>query len=101
MFCREIDGKTSYEYGIASRLVKNGTALDEATKIAEQLSGFPQACLRTDMQSALRQWNLREKEALRMEFNNGLVALKEDGFEGAQRFAQGEGRHGSFEFKKK
>jgi hypothetical protein len=58
---------------------------------------FPQACLRADRLSALRQWDLPEEEAIANEMSGGLeVIASGETLSGAKRFASGIGRHGNF-----
>jgi hypothetical protein len=46
--------------------------------------------------SAYEQYDLTFEQAMANEFKHGLAALKEETTAGAQRFAGGAGRHGSF-----
>ena len=63
--------------------------------LAEQLAGFPQATMNADRMSAYQQWNLPLHHALHQEWLRGKACIAE-GLEGAGRFADGQGRHGSF-----
>ena len=74
-----------------------GDALSTAIALANEIAAFPQACLRNDRASALAQWDLTETEAIESEVRFGLETLRSgETISGAQRFAQGEGRHGEF-----
>ena len=74
-----------------------GRALDAAVELGEQLAAFPQACLRNDRASALAQWSMSPEQALRAEFALGLETLQSgETLAGAQRFSDGQGRHGRF-----
>ena len=84
------------DFGLANRVVPTGTARAEAERLARELSGFPQTCLRNDRLSAQHQAGLDEQEAMRFELEVGLESLASDGRSGADRFAAGEGRHGLF-----
>ena len=53
--------------------------------------------MRADRLSALTQWEHALPLALAREFDGGLEALREEGVEGAAKFAGGAGRHGHFE----
>jgi enoyl-CoA hydratase len=65
--------------------------------LAKEIARFPQACLRADRLSALRQWDLPEEEAIANEIRGGLeVIASGETLEGAKRFASGTGRHGAF-----
>jgi enoyl-CoA hydratase len=62
--------------------------------LAESLTMLPQAALRGDRLSMLEQWDLGRDAAIANEVAHGLRALSE-GFEGAEKFAEGAGRHGA------
>jgi enoyl-CoA hydratase len=72
-----------------------GESLTAAHRLAEEIAAFPQVCMRADRDSAFRQWDLPLAEALRAEGASGLDALIAEGVAGAERFASGEGRHGT------
>jgi enoyl-CoA hydratase len=95
---RGVSGDEARLMGLANRIVRRGTALAEAVALAQQLAAFPQRCLRSDRLSSYRQWNLSLDDALREETRLGLEVIQsgETGA-GAQRFASGAGRHGTFE----
>lgn len=94
---RGVDATEAHGFGLANRLVPAGQALTAAVELAEQLSGFPQICLRGDLRSARQQWGLTEDAAMANEVTHGLrtIGSGETGG-GAARFAAGEGRHGQF-----
>ncbi|MFD5638717.1 crotonase/enoyl-CoA hydratase family protein [Streptomyces sp. NPDC127077] len=92
---RPVDAREAYEMGLANRVVPAGRARAEAERLAAEIAGFPQACLRSDRASVLDQEGLVEKEAMRTELRYGMGVL-EEGMEGAARFASGTGRHGAF-----
>jgi enoyl-CoA hydratase len=93
---RRVSAAEALAMGLVNRVVPDGTARAAAEALALELSRFPQACLRADRRSALRQWELPLEEALFHEFRGGREVL-EQALPGAQRFAAGEGRGGSFE----
>jgi enoyl-CoA hydratase len=82
--------------GLVHRVVPPGTVLESARKLAGELAGFPQTCLRNDRLLAYEQSDLTWEEALRNEFQHGLESLT-DAAAGIQRFASGAGRHGAFD----
>ena len=65
---RAVDADEAFAIGLANRRVATGDALAAAKALALELSAFPQACLRSDRQSALDQWSLSEADALGHEF---------------------------------
>lgn len=94
---RPVAADEALTMGLANRVVADGTALDEALALAEQILAFPQVCLRSDRLSAYEQWDLSYSEAMVNEFQRGLeVVASRETVEGASRFASGRGRHGEF-----
>jgi enoyl-CoA hydratase len=82
---------------LANRLVPKGAARAHAIALAKEIARFPQACLRADRLSALRQWDLEEEDAIANEMRGGLnVIASGETLSGATRFASGIGRHGTF-----
>jgi enoyl-CoA hydratase len=95
---RGVSGEEARMMGLANRLVEPGQALDEALVLAKQLAEFPQRCLRSDRLSSYQQWTLPLDDALVLETRLGAEVIRSgETLEGATRFAQGAGRHGSFE----
>ena len=94
---REVMGEEAFHFGLVNRLVAEGGALEEALKLARDISQFPQLCMRKDRQSLYEQWNLDMDGALINETRLGLEVIRSgETVEGAKRFASGKGRHGSF-----
>jgi enoyl-CoA hydratase len=94
---RGVSGEEARTMGLANRIVPKGQALAAALELAKQLAAFPQRCLRSDRLSSYRQWELPLDEALRLETRLGSEVIRSgETREGAARFAQGAGRHGSF-----
>lgn len=92
---REVDAAQALDFGLVNRLVDDGQALVEALSLARHLAALPQSCLRNDRHSAHEQWDHSEVEALRREAEYGVATLKSgEPASGADRFAQGRGRHG-------
>ena len=94
---RPVDADEALRIGLASRVTEQGKALATAQLMAADIAKFPQQCLRADRKSALSQWELPLHEALAAEGSGGYPVVFEEAIAGAQRFAQGAGRHGSFE----
>jgi enoyl-CoA hydratase/carnithine racemase len=93
---RGVGGDEALQMGLANRLSEPGQALRTATELAHQLAGLPQQCLRSDRRSAHEQWGMTEHEAMINEVRHGLATIRSgETLTGAQRFAAGEGRHGS------
>jgi len=92
---RQIKAEECHEWGLANRLCRDGEALDAALELARELARFPQACLRADRISAIRQWSLGTEAALANEWKSAET-FRREGLEGAGRFASGKGRGGDF-----
>lgn len=94
---RAVSAREALTMGLVNRVVAKGTARAEAEKLAEEISRFPQACLRNDRLSAYQQADLGYAEAMANEFAHGLATMADGAtFEGASRFASGKGRSGNF-----
>lgn len=94
---RPVDASEALAMGLVNRIVPKGKAREEAEKLAHQIARFPQLCLRHDRLSAYEQFDLAFDQALRNELRHGMVSLAAEAQQGAQAFAGGKGRHGSFE----
>jgi enoyl-CoA hydratase len=92
---RKVEAAECLSIGLANRVCAEGEALDTALELAREISRFPQACLRADRASALRQWSLDMPRALASEWKSSR-AFRSEGVEGARRFASGKGRGGDF-----
>lgn len=94
---RPVDAVEALRIGLANRVVPAGQALAAATVLAREIAAFPQECLRNDRRSVFDQDGLDTRSALDAEFTLGMRTLASgEALRGAQSFAQGAGRHGSF-----
>lgn len=91
---RGVDAAEAYAMGLANRVVPVGQARHAAEKLAVELAGLPQQCLRADRSSQLYQWGRTESEAMANEFES-LARVATESLSGAQRFTGGAGRHGA------
>ncbi|MFB0629628.1 crotonase/enoyl-CoA hydratase family protein [Streptomyces sp. AB3(2024)] len=95
---RPVGAAEALDMGLANRIVPSGRSRPEAEELARRIAGFPQLCLRHDRLSVLDQHGLGEADALAAEYRHGIVPLGAgETRSGADRFAAGAGRHGSFE----
>jgi enoyl-CoA hydratase len=95
---RGVSGEEALAFGLVNRLVEPGRTLEGAEALARELTKFPQLCMRNDRLSSYRQWDLPLSEALQRETRYGLEVIDSgETRAGAQRFAKGAGRHGSFD----
>lgn len=94
---RPVAADEALAMGLVNRVVPRGAAREAAEALARDIAAFPQACLRGDRMSAYEQHDLDLEAALANELRHGQAALTSEARAGAARFAQGVGRHGSFE----
>lgn len=92
---RPVDAQEALQMGLANRVVPPGDARDAAEELAHQMASFPQACMRADRRSAIEGLSVELPLALAREHQRGVTVL-EEARAGAQRFADGEGRHGRY-----
>lgn len=93
---RPVEAQEALSFGLANRVVANGTARAEAETLARQIAQFPQICMRTDRISSYRQWDETLVDALRREGVDGGAPLQAEAAKGAARFSSGLGRGGDF-----
>ncbi|MBJ6764779.1 crotonase/enoyl-CoA hydratase family protein [Myxococcaceae bacterium JPH2] len=94
---RPVSAQEALGMGLVNRVVPKGQGREAAEALAQQLAGFPQACMNADRRSAYTQADLSLEDALRHEFQEGVKVLESESLAGATRFARGAGRHGRFE----
>ncbi len=94
---RPVGAQEALAMGLANRVVPDGQAREAAEKLASQIALFPQECMRSDRLSAYEQWDMPLEAALQNEFSHGMKIIESgQSLAGAQRFAAGKGKHGSF-----
>lgn len=94
---RPVGAEEALSMGLANRVVKTGTAREEAQKLASEIADFPQHCMRSDREAVYRGFDMPFDKAMEVEFQLGLRIISSGETEtGAGRFAAGTGRHGKF-----
>ncbi len=94
---RAVNAAEALSMGLVNRVVAKGTARQAAEKLAADLAGLPQVCMRHDRLSAYQQWDMDYAQAMANEFDHGVASMAGGGaVTGAARFASGKGRSGSF-----
>ncbi|XP_029955673.1 uncharacterized protein LOC115394490 isoform X2 [Salarias fasciatus] len=95
---RPIGAQEALAYGLANRVVPDGQALQVALELAEQISSFPQQCLRADRSSALYSCYDAPSftQAMQYEVDLGLTVIQAESVPGAKKFTAGVGRGGKF-----
>lgn len=94
---RPVGSEEALQMGLANRVVPDGQSRVAAEKLAADIARFPQKCMLADRKSAHHQWDFSLADALRNEGAKGYPIVFEEALAGAKRFADGEGRHGSFD----
>src|SRR5688572_13735251 len=85
---RGVGAEEAAGMGLVNRLCEPGEALATARKLAENLARLPQACLRSDRQSAYEQTDTEVGVALRRESELGLAVIGSgETFKGINRWA--------------
>jgi enoyl-CoA hydratase len=93
---RPVAAEEALRIGLVDRLAEPGLALAAARTLASEIAAFPQAALRADRRSVLTQWSLDLDAATRAEYRGGAeVVASGEPHQGARRFAEGKGRHGT------
>ncbi|MFX1498111.1 MAG: crotonase/enoyl-CoA hydratase family protein [Promethearchaeota archaeon] len=94
---RPISAQEAFEWGLANRIVKDGTTRKEAERLASEIASFPQTCMRNDRLSTYEQFGMSIEEAMKKEFEYGLNTLESGEYlEGSKDFTLGKGKHGKF-----
>lgn len=94
---RPVGAREALEMGLVNRVVEKGESRDAAEKIAAQLCEFPQTCMRNDREALYRGIGRPFDAGLELEYKLGIKTLESgETVSGAGRFAQGEGKHGTF-----
>ncbi|KUJ85215.1 enoyl-CoA hydratase [Ruegeria marisrubri] len=93
---RKVEAEECYRIGLAERVVPHGQARAEAEALAQEIARFPQEAVRADRRSIIETRGMQVRDALKVEWANGLDAIRREGTAGAGRFRDGAGRHGDF-----
>ena len=92
---RAVDAAEALSMGLVNRVVPDGTALGAAVSLAHSIARHPFTCLLADRASVLGRPGRTTGEALAAEFAGGMAVIASgETMAGAQRFADGAGRHG-------
>jgi enoyl-CoA hydratase len=92
---RAVDAPEALSIGLVNRVVPKGTVREAAERLAADLAGLPQTCLRNDRLSAVESLSLAHEEAMANEFARGQLSLADPAMtSGVARFRDGAGRHG-------
>lgn len=92
---RAVGAAEAAAMGLATSVVEPGETLRAARDLAATIAAFPQACMRADRAATYAGLGLTLEDAIRSEGALGSVIVDLEGAAGAQRFADGAGRHGA------
>ncbi|MHB2265715.1 crotonase/enoyl-CoA hydratase family protein [Aliihoeflea sp. PC F10.4] len=92
---RHVDAQECLSIGLATRVCADGLALETAIAMAQDLTRYPQRCMRADRRSAIDQWSHSLPVALAGEWKSAET-YSQEGIAGAARFSDGKGRSGDF-----
>jgi enoyl-CoA hydratase len=90
---RPVEADEAREWGLVNEVTDEGDALKSAVETAGSIASFPQETVRTDRASVYDGLGKSLEDGMRIEAWHGSRSLS-TGYEGAQRFAEGEGRGG-------
>lgn len=94
---RAVKAQEAYEWGLANRIVEDGTSRQKAEELAKEIASFPQTCMQNDRLSLYAQSGLKLEHAMKIEFDLGLKTLESGEYlKGSQDFNLGKGKHGKF-----
>ena len=94
---RPVDAREAERIGLANRVVPAGQARAAAEALAAEIAAFPARCVVSDRRSAYESAGVDLPTALAREFQLGKVTIDSgESRQGAVRFADGAGRHGTF-----
>ncbi|HEY3971136.1 MAG TPA: crotonase/enoyl-CoA hydratase family protein [Solirubrobacteraceae bacterium] len=91
---RIIDAEEAHAMGLLTEVVPDGTHLERAIELANNLARFPQRTMLADRQAAIDGLGMTLEQGLALESRAGPETYL-DAVSGAQRFASGEGRGGA------
>ncbi len=93
---RKVPAEECYRIGLCEKVVEPGGARAAAEAMAHEIARFPQEAVLADRRSIIETRGMPVREALRVEWANGVQAVANEGAMGAGRFKSGAGRHGDF-----
>jgi enoyl-CoA hydratase len=94
---RPVDAREAERIGLANRVVPRGQGRATAEALAAEIAAFPARCVVSDRQSVYDSAGVDLEAALAREFELGQATIDSgESRQGAGRFADGAGRHGTF-----
>lgn len=94
---RPVDAREAERIGLANRVVPAGQSRAAAEALAAEIAAFPARCVVSDRRSAYASGGVDLDVALAREFELGKATIESgESQQGAARFTEGAGRHGTF-----
>lgn len=91
---RPVEAEEAHRIGLVNEVVEPGQHLGRALELAERIAAFPQETMLADRQAAIEGFGLPLADGIALEHELGRKTLHV-AVEGARRFADGAGRHGT------
>ena len=93
---RKVPAEECYRIGLCEKVVPEGETREAAEAMAHEIARFPQGAVLADRRSIIETRGLPVREALKLEWANGVEAIRAEGAAGAARFRDGKGRSGDY-----
>jgi enoyl-CoA hydratase len=90
---RPVEAEEALQIGLVNEIVAPGKHLERALELAERIAAFPQETMLADRRAAIEGFGLPLEQGIALEHKLGRETLHV-AVTGAQRFADGSGRHG-------
>jgi enoyl-CoA hydratase len=91
---RPVEAEEAHRIGLVNEIVEPGKHLERALQLAERIAAFPQETMLADRRAAIEGFGLPLADGIALEHSLGRETLHA-AVQGARRFADGAGRHGS------
>ncbi len=92
----KVEAEECLRIGPCEIVVPKGQARQSAESMAQEISRFPQACVRADRRSVYLQYGQNQHFALIQEWHSCTGVFMAEGAVGAAKFVDGYARHGDF-----
>lgn len=93
---RKVTAEECLRIGLCEKIVPSGQTKEHANMMAQEIARFPQEAVLADRRSIIESRGLSVREGMKLEWANGVDAVRKQGVDGAARFSAGAGRHGDF-----
>ncbi|CAD6195180.1 unnamed protein product [Caenorhabditis auriculariae] len=87
---RGVGAEEALSWGLMNRVVSDGQAVAEATKLAQQIASFPEQCMLADRNSSYYSLDHTTEESFAREYEN--ISVLGESIKGAQQFMQSQAK---------